>query len=82
LTPELFNEKATSERHNLGGQTKKSPASQAQWFSSVIPATQKAEIGRTLVEMQPQQKVQKAPSSSIAGHSGACLSSQLHRKQK
>jgi hypothetical protein len=53
---------------------------QAQWLTSIILATWEAEIGRTVIQGQPGQKVHEASSEPIkAGHSGACLSSQLEK---
>jgi hypothetical protein len=37
-----------------------------QWLTSVIPATQKAEIRRIEVQGQPRRKVSKTPSQQIS----------------
>jgi hypothetical protein len=53
-----------------------------QLLTSVIPATQEAEIRRIAVPGHPRQKVHETTSQPIAGHGGTCLSSQATQEAK
>jgi hypothetical protein len=53
---------------------------ECQWFTSIILATWKTEIGRISVQGQHRQIDFETPSQPIAGHSGVHLSSKAMRE--
>jgi hypothetical protein len=53
-----------------------------QWFMPIILVTWKTEIGKTMVQSLPGQKVCKTPPQPIAEHGSMHLSSQTTRGAK